>query len=537
MRAVILCALCILPLPVLGQNLAPAGDDMQVNGYTTGIQFFAAVDVEADGEFVVVWTSSDSTYGPDFSGYKIEGQVFDSMQQPLGFEFQVNTYVTGDQALPDLASQGDNDFIVVWQSAGSSGTDTSASSILGQRLRFDSLGTVSKEGGELQINDFTPSAQVNPSLAKDSNLGFVVAWESYSSPDTDSSGASIHARRFTSDGSAVGGQFQVNTYTYSYQRFPDVAVAPNNDFVVVWESFGSDGNAPETTSIRAQRFASSGAPVGGEFQVNTYTLGVAVNEYWYPSVAVNAQGDFLIVWGSIGSPADDTEPEDYSIQGRLFASDGTPAGSQFQINTYTTGNQREPRVTATRPEGNFLVTWQSAGSAGNDMASGSIQGRHYDSLGGALGDPFQLNTYTTGEQRSAVHGVKPNGELVVAWESYGSPGNDTDLSTLLFRSILTDTDNDGVADVEDNCPVDVNPGQEDKDDDAIGDACDSCCGDNASGNMDGDEFCADLDCNDDDANASEVDLCGICGGDNSTCVLFIDGFESGSADQWDADVP
>ena len=58
-----------------------------------------------------------------------------------------------------------------------------------------------------------------------------------------------------------------------------MAVGPNNDFVVVWESYGSDGGAFETTSIRGQRFASDGTAQGGEFQVNTYTLGVAVNEY------------------------------------------------------------------------------------------------------------------------------------------------------------------------------------------------------------------------------------------------------------------
>lgn len=532
---VLFCLIWISAWPSWAQNLAPAGDDMQVNGYTTGLQFFAAIEAEADGQFVVVWTSSDSTYGPDFSGYKIEGQVFDSDSQPLGFEFQANTYVTGDQAAPDITSLGEDSFLVVWQSAGSSGMDASASSILAQRMSFDSAGTVSKNGGEFEINDFTTSAQVNPSLASRTDQGFVVTWESYSSPSSDTLGSSVQARRFTSDGTPQGSQFQVNTYTYSYQRFPDVAVGPNNDFVVVWESYGSDGGAFETTSIRGQRFASDGSTVGGEFQVNTYTLGVAVNEYWYPTVAMNANGDFLVVWGSIGSAGDDNLPEDYSIQGRLFASDGTPQGSQFQVNSYTTGNQREPRVSGTRPAGDFLVTWQSAGS--NADNSGSIRGQHYDSQGNVLGGPFQLNTYTTGEQRSAVHGVRPDGELVVVWESYGSPGSDNDLSTLLFRSILTDTDDDGRADVEDNCPLDANPGQEDDDEDGLGNPCDSCFGNNDSGNGDGDGFCADTDCNDGDAGASVVDVCGVCGGDGSTCVLFIDGFEVGDASQWDASVP
>ena len=34
----------------------------------------------------------------------------------------------------------------------------------------------------------------------------------------------------------VGGEFQVNSYTTSFQRIPSVAVDADGDFVVVWES-------------------------------------------------------------------------------------------------------------------------------------------------------------------------------------------------------------------------------------------------------------------------------------------------------------
>jgi nitrous oxidase accessory protein NosD len=44
----------------------------------------------------------------------------------------------------------------------------------------------------------------------------------------------------------------------------------------------------------------------------------------------------------------------------------------------------------------------------------------------------------------------------------------------------TDGDGDGVPDCVDNCPAQMNPGQEDADEDGVGDACDNCAGPNPS---------------------------------------------------------
>ncbi|UCC43807.1 MAG: right-handed parallel beta-helix repeat-containing protein [Candidatus Zixiibacteriota bacterium] len=49
-----------------------------------------------------------------------------------------------------------------------------------------------------------------------------------------------------------------------------------------------------------------------------------------------------------------------------------------------------------------------------------------------------------------------------------------------------DSDNDGIADVNDNCPEDSNPDQADIDDDGIGDVCDPTCCVDSTGNVDGD---------------------------------------------------
>jgi len=54
-------------------------------------------------------------------------------QLPAGAQFQVNTYTTNSQGIPSVARAADADFVEVWRSGGSPGTDTSGYSIQGQR--------------------------------------------------------------------------------------------------------------------------------------------------------------------------------------------------------------------------------------------------------------------------------------------------------------------------------------------------------------------------------------------------------------------
>lgn len=72
-----------------------------------------------------------------------------------------------------------------------------------------------------------------------------------------------------------------------------------------------------------------------------------------------------------------------------------PVSGEFQVNTYTTGDQEYP-VVAAAPNGEFVVLWRSrqfGGGDGNDAA-----GQRFDSSGAKIGDEFLLHEGTTGSQ-------------------------------------------------------------------------------------------------------------------------------------------
>ena len=111
---------------------------------------------------------------------------------------------------------------------------------------------------------------------------------------------------------AIGGEFQVNTYTTSFQTAPTVATDPVGGFVVVWGSLGSSGTDFSVSSVQGQRHSSDGMAIGGEFQVNTY---INLDQY-VPVVATDARGTFVVVWNSIGSAGTDNSGS--SIQGQRY---------------------------------------------------------------------------------------------------------------------------------------------------------------------------------------------------------------------------
>jgi hypothetical protein len=372
---------------------------------------------------------------------------------PNGSEFQVNTYSTSSQSYPRIAADGSGHYVVVWEGSG----DGDTTGVFARRYKSSG----EPLGAEFRVNDtYTAYFQGYPAVSADDAGNFVVVWHS-DGPDGDA--YSIQARRFAPDGTPLGPEFTVNSVTAGYQYAPDVAVHDDGSFVVTWASDYVDGSL---VGVAARRFDATGAAIGPEFVVNTYTTGWQASYRSGPRVAGGGDGSFVVVWS--GENGSGGGGDDYNISGRRYDATGAPLDVlQFSVNNVTVDYQAFPAVAA-RPDNQFVVAWESypgigdfdvfqrrydttgapiglqvrANDAGADDQFGAavaydssggflvtwssgpdtdgsqigVFGRAYDPNGVALGTDFQVNTYTTGVQAiSAVAGWGP-GDFTVVWE-------------------------------------------------------------------------------------------------------------------------
>lgn len=387
-------------------DAVPIGGEIQINSLfqISNTQRAPSVAMNPGGNFVVVWESTGSG-GTDSSGYSIQGRRFNAAGVAQGDQFQVNTFTTSDQRHPVVALNWDGDFVVLWDSQGSVGPDNSGFSIQGQRFWRDGSPLL----GQFQVNDFTQGSQSEPSMAMDEIGFFDVVWTSDGSSATDTSGTSVRMRRYHVSGDPLDPwDIEVNTFTTGNQSEPSVARSEDGDTVVVWQSQGSNDAGQTAYNIEGQLVGGFGL-VGSEFKVNSHT-GYAR----YPSVAIDADGDFVVVWEkSFSSAGSDTSY--YGVQGQRFNTTGAAEGSEFEVNTYTTGRQFHPAVDMDA-DGDFVVVWQSYGSAGSDSSGYSIQGQAYRANGDRRDGEFQVNTVTTFGQRLPAMAMDNDGDFVAVWE-------------------------------------------------------------------------------------------------------------------------
>ena len=234
-----------------------------------------------------------------------------------------------------------------------------------------------------------PESQWYPAMAADSNNTLIVTWVDGRKGSFD---YDLYAKRYGPDGSMVGPEIEISS-AGGAKWYPSIDTDSKNGFVVAWHQLGGYGR-----DIWARRFGPAGQPLGSDFIVCAQS-----GDQEFPSVAVNAADDFMVVW------------EDYrsgttiDIMARPFYSNGTPAGNEFAVHAGSAW-ARGPRVAAL-PGGDFEIVWSDNSSGEYD-----IYGAVYDVDAGVLWSRFDVCTAAGNQTQPAVAAGRGGSyDSVVAW--------------------------------------------------------------------------------------------------------------------------
>ncbi|HEY6508524.1 MAG TPA: DUF2341 domain-containing protein, partial [Vicinamibacterales bacterium] len=350
-------------------NGTAQGSETRVNQTTADSQDSPSVAMDASGNFVVAWRSNNQ----DGSGTGIYARRYNAAGTALSAEFRVNSTTANAQDNPTIAMNASGAFVVIWASAGQDGDLMGA-----YAQRYNASGVA--QGGAIAVNTTTTGNQWPDSVALDAAGNFVITFSS-----ADGNGDGVWMRRYNAAGTALTGEVRVNTTTGNEQGWSSVAMASDGDFVVAWRSIAQDGSG---SGIYAQRYNSSGVAQGGEFRVNSTTAG----EQQHPAVAMDINGNFMVVWASENQAGDGVGV--YNIYKQEYNADGTTNGGEVRVNGTTGGNQLNPAV-AMNAVGQTVVAW-----AGNGTGDGS--GVFFQRYATALVVDTTSNAYDSGVASGTV---------------------------------------------------------------------------------------------------------------------------------------
>jgi len=412
----------ILFLVIPSSSAFAYGGEFQVNTRPAYDQTYADIAMDANGNFVVVWSS----YFESNRSNDIFGRRFNATGEPLGDEFQINTTQLGNQKEPSVAMDAAGNFVVAWQSKDGNDWDIFAQ-------RFDPNGQPIDD--EFRVNTNTFSKQQSPKVAVNDNGAFVIVLESEQTGGVPFDVWWISAQLYDSNGTAIGTELKVNLL--SQCRYPDVAMDGYGNFTVVWIQ---DDIYHTDNMVMARQYDTNGTEKADPFEVST----IGFSSLTQPSIGMDGSGHFMVAWD--GDPLLASLDD---IHARRYNFDGTAISEQFVVNTTLAGAQQYPRVIMNSWR-EFVIVWNSESELG--INERDILGQRYDSLFTPVGDEFVINTYVVDDQKHPDIAIRESGQFVTVWQSYGQDGSDYGIFGDMGPKIgSADFTNNGFVNLSDYC--------------------------------------------------------------------------------------
>ncbi len=247
--------------------------------------------------------------------------------------------------------------------------------------------------GETTLN-VSEGRLANAAIATHTDGSFIVVRQQV---PANGSTWNLYAQRYDKDGNRIGSQFRVNHYTKNDQINPQIAIAPNGSFTVVWQSTYQLKRGWE---MYARSFSAEGEPTRRERALNIQISGDQAN----PVVTYVDNDRYVVAWDGPG------KGDDSGIYARIVENDAR-VGSEIRVSQTTKGGQQRPTVTAT-PEGGFIVAWDGNGSGDKT----GIFMREFDADGVPVGSEVRVNSDTSRDDESPHISMDEDGNFAIVWQ-------------------------------------------------------------------------------------------------------------------------
>jgi hypothetical protein len=208
-----------------------------------------------------------------------------------------------------------------------------------QERRIDSGGTP-----EASVHDLSLSGQFagQPRVAARPDGGAVVVWERH---NTSRDVTRIQSTVVRPDGTVAACCFDLTDGTSNRNAFePQVAVAPDNTAVVVWDR----QNGSEQI-VQARKLA-----VSGSLGATTYDLSSSGQNAIEPDLAITPDGKATVTWARF-------DGTNWVVQARRLTSSGEPEGAALDVSE-PGGSALQPHVVAL-PDGSASIVWKQLDSS------------------------------------------------------------------------------------------------------------------------------------------------------------------------------
>ena len=299
----------------------------------------AVASSAADGSYLVVWHSQRSS-GADSDVY---ARYLDADGHPRGDFFAISA-AEGDQLRPDVAYAPHADtFVVVWQ-------DDRAGNDVDLYARLVPAG--GPPLGEEFVVSSAFSDQLIPAVACETERSrCLVVWmddRHNSFFYTDIMSRLVDA----ASGEALGDKIDVAVEQW-YQDSPTVIYNPvSAEYLVVWND-----------DISCRRVSRDGQPQGA----NRIDVSLESPFQWKPAVAVDSNGQYLIVW----EDGRNQDSRGTDIYGQWLSPDGVPLGVNFALST-DGHNQYWPALTFDPHTGDYFAVWEDERDGGAIALYGQV---------------------------------------------------------------------------------------------------------------------------------------------------------------------